>query len=168
MDKQILRVLARLGFLVAAVYPVAAQQERIVRVDLAYQAPGNGPAPNFSPYGTQVKLSDLPAGAPLPEGAARPAKTGTVQVGPDQKSWIKVLATADSAHPQDLCRLYIDRNRNGDFNDDGPALTADPSLNAKTKAWWSSFNSASLSVPYGAGIAEPYMVNFWAVREGEE
>ncbi len=162
------RILGAWFAILLAAYPAAGQPERIVRVDLAYQAPGNGPKPDFSPYGTQVKLSDLPAGAPLPEGAARPAKTGTIQVGPDQKSWIKILATADSAHPQDLCRLYIDRNRNGDFTDDGPALTADPSLNAKTKAWWSSFNSASLSVPYGAGIAEPYMVNFWAVREGEE
>jgi hypothetical protein len=116
MTKRILRLLARLGCLLAAACPVAAQQERIVRVDLAYHAPGNGPSPNFSPYGTQVKLSDLPADARLPEGAARPARTGTVQVGPDQKSWIKILAAADSAHPEDLCRLYIDANRNGDFH----------------------------------------------------
>jgi hypothetical protein len=80
MDKRILRASAWLGILFAA-YPVAGQQERIVRVDLSYhQAPGNGPKPDFSPYGTQVKLSDLPANAQLPEGAARPAKTGTVQV----------------------------------------------------------------------------------------
>src|ERR1035441_7539114 len=25
-----------------------------------------------------------------------------------------------------------------------------------------------MSIPYGAGIVEPYMVNFWAVREGAE
>ena len=102
MIKMILRALAWFGILLAAAYPVAGQQERIVRVDLAYQAPGSGPKPDFSPYGTQVKLSDLPADAPLPEGAARPANTGTVQVGPDQKSWIKILATTDSAHPQDV------------------------------------------------------------------
>jgi hypothetical protein len=54
---------------------------------------------DFSPYGTQVKLFDLPANALLPKGAARPAKTGTVQVGPDQKAWIKILATSDSALP---------------------------------------------------------------------
>jgi thiol-disulfide isomerase/thioredoxin len=168
MNKTIMRVTARLGILLAAAYPAAGQQERIVRVDLAYHAPGNGPKPDFSPYGTPVKLSDLPADAPLPEGATRPAKTGTLHVGPDQKSWIDILATADSAHPQDLCRLYIDANRNGNFTDDGPALTATPALNAKTKAWWSSFNGAEMSILYGPGIVEPYMVNFWAVREGEE
>jgi thiol-disulfide isomerase/thioredoxin len=156
------------AIVLAAAYPATGQQEKIVRVDLAYQAPGSGPKPDFSPYGTQVKLSDLPAAASLPEGASRPAKTGTLQVGPDQKSWIGILATADSAHPQDLCRLYIDRNRNGDFTDDGPALNANPSLNIKTKAWWSSFNSAGMSIPYGAAITESYMVNFWSVREGEE
>ena len=139
-----------------------------MRVDLAYHAPGNGPKPDFSPYGTQVRLSDLPADAPLPEGAARPARTGTLQIGPDQKSWIDILATADSAHPRDLCRLYLDANRNGNFTDDGPALTAAPKLNQKTKAWWSSFNGAEMSIFYGPGIVEPYTVNFWAVREGEE
>jgi thiol-disulfide isomerase/thioredoxin len=163
-----MQVLAWFGILLAAAFPVAGQQERIVRVDLAYQAPGNGPNPDFHPYGTQVKLSDLPADAPLPEGAARPAKTGTLQVGPDRKSWIRILATGDSAHPRDLCRLYIDRNRNGSFTDDGPALTAPPSLNEKTKAWWSSFAGAELSIPYGAARVEPYTVSFWAVREGED
>ena len=168
MNKRILLASAWFGIFLAAACPVTGQQERIVRVDLAYRAPGNGPKPDFSPYGTQVKLSDLPAGAQLPEGAARPAKTGTLQVGPDQKSWIAILATADSAHPQDLCRLYIDANRNGNFTDDGPAFTANPTLNEKTKAWWSSFNGAEMPIPYGPGIVEPYMVNFWAVREGEE
>jgi hypothetical protein len=107
------------GILSAAVYPVTAQQERIVRVGLAYHAPGNGPTPDFSPYGTQVGLFDLPSDAQLPEGAARPAKTGTLQVGPTQRSWVTILLTADSAHPLDLCRLYIDANRNGLFGDDG-------------------------------------------------
>ena len=167
MNTRILRTSAWFGILFAA-YPAAGQQERIVRVDLSYQAPGNGPKPDFSPYGTQVKLLDLPANAQLPKGAARPAKTGTVQVGPDQKSWIRILATSDSAHLQDLCRLYIDGNRNGDFTDDGPPLTANPILNEKTKAWWSSFNGVEMSIPYGAGIVEPYMVNFWAVREEAE
>lgn len=154
--------------LLAAAFSVFAQPERIVRVELAYQAPGKGPKPDFSPYGTQVKLADLPADAALPEGAARPARLGTVPIGPDQKSWVRILATADSSHPQDLCRLYIDRNRNGNFTDDGPAVTAIPALNAKTKAWWSSFTGAEMSVPYGAGVVEAYLVNFWAVREGEE
>ncbi|MGA2739531.1 MAG: thioredoxin family protein [Bryobacteraceae bacterium] len=124
--------------------------------------------PNFSPYGTQDPLSDLPLETPLPEGAARPAKVGTIRIGPDQKSWIQILATADSAHPQDLCRLYVDRNRNGDFTDDGPALLANPKQNEKTKAWWSNFTGAELSISYGAGVVEPYLINLWAVREGEE
>ena len=152
----------------SAAPPVAGQPERIVGVGLTYQAPGVGPTPNFSPYGTQVELSDLPANAPLPEGSSRPAKTGTLQVGPDQRSWIKILVTADSAHTQDLCRLYVDRNRNGNFTDDGPALIVNPTLNEKTKAWWSTFSGAELSIPYGGGIFEPYMVEFWAVRAGEE
>jgi thiol-disulfide isomerase/thioredoxin len=164
----IMRALVWIGALLAASYQVSGQEERIVRVDLTYQAPGKGPTPNFWPHGTEVKLSDLPADATLPEGAARPATTGTLQVGPDQKSWVKILATADSDHPRDLCRLYIDRNRNGDFTDDGPALIARPYMNAKTKAWWSSFIGAEMSIPYQDGIVEPYMVEFWAVREAEE
>src|SRR5205085_4704603 len=50
--------------------------------------------------------------------------------------------------------------------------------NDKTKAWWSSFNKIELSVPYPpspdlrrasgtAGGAEPYLVNFWIVRDGD-
>jgi len=166
MTIRILRVPWWLVTLLAA-YPVAAQSEKVVRVELAYQAPGNGPKPNFSPYGTRVQLSDLPAGTPLPEGAAQPAKVGTVQVGLGREAWIQILVTADSTHPWDLCRLYLDRNRNGDFGDDGPPLLANPSMNEKTKAWWSSFNGAELSIRYGAGVVEPYMVNFWAVRDGE-
>jgi thiol-disulfide isomerase/thioredoxin len=168
MNKRLLRVTAWFGVLFAAAYPSAGQEERIVRVDLAYHAPGHGPKTDFSPYGTQVKLSDLPSDAQLPEGATRPAKTGTLRVGLDQTSWIDILATADSAHPQDLCRLYIDAHRNGNFTDDGPPLTATPTLNEKTKAWWSSFNGAEFSISYGPGILEPYMVNFWAVREGDK
>lgn len=167
MLKRVLQVSPWFGFLLATALPVAAQQERIVRVDLAYQSPGQGLRTDFSPYGTQVKLTDLPADAPLPEGAARPAKTGIVQVGPDQRSWVRILVTSDPAHPRDLCRLYIDRNRNGSFTDDAP-LMANPTMNEKTKAWWSSFRGAEFSIPYGAGIVEPYMVEFWAVREAEE
>ncbi|MCU1236801.1 MAG: hypothetical protein JWP63_4768, partial [Candidatus Solibacter sp.] len=70
--------------------------------------------------------------------------------------------------PRDLCRLYIDRNRNGDFTDDGPASTAPPRQNEKTKAWRCSFEGAELSIPYGADIVEPYLVDFWAVREKDE
>jgi thiol-disulfide isomerase/thioredoxin len=154
--------------LVAAALPLAGQPDRTVQVDLAYRAPGSGPAPNFSPYGTQVRLTDWPADAPLPEGAARPAKTGAVPIGPGQQSWFNVLATSDPQHPKDFCRLYLDRNRNSDFTDDGPALKAVPELNAKTKAVWSSWKGAEISIPYASGVMEPYMVNFWSVREAED
>jgi len=147
--------------------PAAAQAEKIVQADLAYRAPGSGPAPNFSPYGTQVKLTDVAPAAPLPDGVVRPAKSGELQIGPGPNSSIKILVTADTAHPRDFCRLYIDRNRNGVFTDDGPPLIAIPSQNEKTKAWWSSFSHAELSIPYG-NVTEPYMADFWAVREGEE
>jgi thiol-disulfide isomerase/thioredoxin len=143
-------------------------KEEIIRVDLAYRAPGNGPAPNFSPKGTQVPLANLSETAALPPGAARPAKSGVMKVGPDEHAWIPVLATADVDHPNDLCRIFLDRNRNGNFTDDGPALAATPTLNDKTKAWWSSFNKVELSVPYGkSGGVEPYMVGFWIVRDGD-
>jgi thiol:disulfide interchange protein DsbD len=168
MTRRISGPLAWLGICFFAAASGTTAQERIVRVNLAYQAPGIGPRPDFSPYGTQVRLSDLPPDVPVPEGAAHPAKTGTIQIGPSPASWVKILATADSAHPHDLCRLYIDRNRNGYFNDDGPPLMATPTQNEKTRAWWSSFNGAEMSIPYGSGIVEAYTVNFWAVREGAE
>jgi thiol-disulfide isomerase/thioredoxin len=157
-----------IGLLLAAAYPAAGQPETTVSADLVYRAPGsNGPRPDFSPYGTEVKLIDLAANAQLPEGATRPAKTGTMAIGPNQNSWIEILVTADADYPRDLCRLYIDRNRNGNFSDDGPAISVKLEQNEKTKAWWSSFNGAEVSIPYGAGVVEPYTVNFWAVREGE-
>ena len=167
MARNVEGTLAWIGILLVAASPGFGQAEKLVSVDLGYRAPGNGPVPNFSPYGTQVKLTDLPANAALPGGAARPAKTGTMQVGPDQTSWFPILVTADPAHTQDLCRLYIDRNRNGDFTDDGPPLTAAPTQNEKTKAWWSSFHNAEVSIAYRGGAVEPYMVEFWAVREGD-
>jgi thiol-disulfide isomerase/thioredoxin len=142
-------------------------QEQLVHVALGYGAPGHGPAPNFSPKGTQVPLTDLPAGAALPPGATRPARAGTIKIGPDDHAWMGVLATADPAHPQDLCRLFLDRNRNGRFDDDGPPLEAAPSQNAKTKAWWTSFNKIELSVPYGRGDVEPYLINVWLVRDDD-
>jgi thiol:disulfide interchange protein DsbD len=150
----------------AAATPSALIQTKAIRVDLKYQAPANGkPAPNFSPKGTQVKLTDLPAGRALPPGAVRPARSGTIEVGPAKTSWIPVLATAASECKGDLCHLYLDRNRNGNFRDDGPALVATPTQNARTKAWWTSINKVELSVPYAKGVAEPYLVNFWLVRD---
>jgi thiol-disulfide isomerase/thioredoxin len=134
-----------------------AAQERIVRVDLAYRAPESGsPVPNFSPYGTQVQLTDVPPDTALPEGAAQPAKTGTLQLGPRQ---VKILVTADRTHPLDLCRLYVDPMR--------PHIGAALSQNEKTKAWWSSINLVKIDVDYGDGVVEPYTVNFWSVREGD-
>jgi thiol-disulfide isomerase/thioredoxin len=157
-------------FLSAAVFapPLASAraQGQVVTATLEYRAPDEGLArPNFSPKGTQIPLAEVSPSAPLPEGSIRPAKMGVVKVGPSDKSWIPVLVTADPAHPADLTRLYLDRNRNGNFSDDGPALTAAPSLNAKTHAWWTSIGNVTLPVSYGAGRAEPFLVNFWSVRE---
>jgi len=145
----------------------AAAQSRRVHVDLAYRAPVDSqPKPNFSPKGTQVPLTAIAATVALPPGAVRPAKAGAIKVGPDQRSWIPVLATADADHPGDLTRLFLDRNRNGDFTDDGAGFSATPAQNAKTKAWWSSVNKVELSVSYATNEKpEPYLVNFWMVRE---
>ena len=162
---------ARLVSLIALTLAAAAAQERIFVVDLAYRTRGSGPAPDFSPKGTQVSLVDLAGGQSLPPGASRPAKAGIIGVGPSKKSWIPVLATADAEHPQDLCLVYLDRNRNRDFADDGPALIAKPARNEKTGAWWSSFSPVELVVPYGGSaqeeIAEPYMISIWIVREAD-
>jgi thiol-disulfide isomerase/thioredoxin len=158
---------AALALFVCASPGVHAGQEQIVRVPLSYRAPGAGPAPNFSPKGTQVPLTPAGPSITLPPDAVRPAKTGTIEIGPGRASWISVLATADATHPLDLCRLYIDRNRNGRFDDDGAALTTTPTQNEKTRAWWSSISKVELSVPYPGVTAEPYLVNFWLVREGE-
>ena len=143
-----------------------AGQTTVVTVPLTYHAPGAGPKPNFSPKGTQVTLTAVAADMALPAGAVRPAKRGTLQVGPARDSWVPVLVTASGAHPQDLNQLFIDRNRNGNFADDGPAAVAVPSQNAKTKAWWSSFNGLTLQVRFpDPERTEPYFVNFWIVRE---
>jgi thiol-disulfide isomerase/thioredoxin len=150
----------------AVASPVAAQQQTI-RVQLEYAAPTDGkPKPNFSPKGTQVALTNVAPDAALPPGAMRPAKRGTMQVGPTKASWIPILVTASAEHPNDLVQLYIDRNRNGSFTDDGPPLSATPSLNEKTKAYWSSINKVEVTIPYGIGKpSQPYLVNFWSVRE---
>lgn len=152
---------------VTAAMGLSAQaQPTTITVPLTYQAPGTGPKPNFSPKGTQVALATLSATDTLPAGAIRPAKRGLIQVGPGRDSWIPVLATASSAHPSDLSQLFIDHNRNGNFGDDGPAASATPAQNEKTKAWWSSFNAITLRVPFPSPArTEPYIVNFWIVRE---
>jgi thiol-disulfide isomerase/thioredoxin len=143
-----------------------ASSQAVVRVPLEYRAPVDGqPKPNFSPKGEAVSLSTVLETSALPSGAARPARTGMVKVGPNEQSWLPILVTADSAHPTDLTTLYVDRNRNGDFSDDGAPLTATPSQNAKTKAWWTSINKVEFTIPYGAGSSQPYLVNFWSVRD---
>jgi Thioredoxin-like len=162
------RTLAMSLLLAALLASPYAQGGRAIHAELAYGAPGAGPGPNFSPKGTQVPLTELPAAAPLPEGAARPARSGVLQLGPANASWLPILLTADAGHPRDLTRIYLDRNRNGSFADDGPAVTADPTQNEKTQAWWSSFPKTELSIPYAAGVAERYLVSFWAVRDGED
>lgn len=157
-------LLATLALCSALFVANATGQENVIRVDLAYRKPSDGPGPNFSPKGTQVPLA-VWSGA-LPADAVWPAKVGTIKVGPNQQSWIPVLATAIAGHPKDLCQLFLDRNRNGSFADDGPALTAEPKQNEKTKAWWSSVNQVELLVPYGPDNGtQPYLVNFWIVRD---
>jgi thiol-disulfide isomerase/thioredoxin len=145
----------------------AAGQSNVITVPLTYQAPeGKGPKPNFSPKGTQVALKSVGRNEVLPRGAIRPAKTGVLQVGPERRSWIPVLATASEAYPSDLTQLYIDANRNGNFADDDLPVTTKPSQNEKTKAWWSSFNSIELTVAFpDPERTEPYLVNMWIVRE---
>jgi thiol-disulfide isomerase/thioredoxin len=137
-----------------------------IRVDLAYAAPAPGaPRPNFSPKGTQVTLTPADPSMALPPGATPPAKTGVVKVGPDSAAWIPVLLTASADHPADLTRLYVDRNRNHDFADDGPPRIGVPTQNVKTHAWWTSIDTVTLAVSWpGSGDAEPYLVNFWSVR----
>ena len=139
----------------------------IIRAELAYAAPrDSAPKPNFSPKGTQIVMTDVPASMTLPPGALRPAKQGMIMVGTDKTAWISVLATACANFPMDACQLFLDRNHNGNFSDDGPALTAVPTQNVKTKAWWSSINKVELTVGYGATkTTQPYLVNFWSVRD---
>jgi thiol-disulfide isomerase/thioredoxin len=171
MNRRKWLVFGLLAMLAGIATPIQSRQEKLFKVDLAYRGRGNGPSPNFSPKGTQVPLTDLAAGANLPSGAVRPAKSGIIKVGPNEKSWIPVLAAADAGHPSDLCLIYVDRNRNGNFADDGPPVSTTPTLNEKTRAWWSSFSPMELSIPYGRGsqeeIVEPYMVSVWIVRETE-
>jgi thiol-disulfide isomerase/thioredoxin len=152
----------------AATWPLAAQGQ-IIRAELTYHAPVTGqPKPNFSPKGMQVALADVPATMTLPTGAVRPAKMGRMQLGPSEASWVPVLATATAACPKDLCQLFIDKNRNNNFTDDGPALTATPTQREKTLDWWSSMSNVELSVPYSTTkTTENYFVNFWIVRPND-
>jgi thiol-disulfide isomerase/thioredoxin len=160
-------VIRTLGFAAAVLLAGAWTQDPVIRVALEYRAPGFGPGPNFSPIGTQVPLTLVTSSTPLPTGAVHPAKTGTLRVGPGREAWVPVLVAATAEFPRDLCQLFVDRNRNGRFDDDGPAAAVKPSQNEKTKAWWSSIGNVALSIPYGAGSPEPYMVSVWLVRDDE-
>lgn len=167
--------LARGGIVVMVVAAPAAagtaQAQQVITTQLSYQAPGTGPRPNFSPKGTQVPLSDAPAAMALPAGSTRPARVGTIKIGPGEASWIRVLAAADADHPNDLCRIVLDKNRNGDFTDDGAALAAAPTVREKTGAVWTSFNGIEVAVPYASAgrtdVSEPYLFSIWLVRDGD-
>lgn len=175
MLKRILLASAILLVTVAAVHPrgqarqpaSAPDQEILVNVELQYREPSEGaPTPNFSPKGMQVPLASVRDGVALPAGAMRPAKTGVMKIGPSASTWMTVLVSASAKHPQELCQLSIDHNRNGDFTDDGEAFEAEPSQNAKTRAWWSSFKAIRMPVSYVPGRpADTYQVNAWIVRE---
>jgi thiol-disulfide isomerase/thioredoxin len=140
-----------------------------VAVDLRYASRGldaSRPAPNFSPAGTRVPLSDAPPGT----AGSLPARIGVLKVGPSEAAWVRVLATADAAHPTDLCRVSLDLNRNGNFSDDGEPLVATPTAREKTGDMWSSFPAATLTIPYRTGsapVAENYQVDIWIVRQGD-
>jgi thiol-disulfide isomerase/thioredoxin len=162
--RSVRRIGVTVGVLCLAALAVPAGAQDSIRVAMTYRAPGGGPSPNFSPKGTQVPITDVSADAVLPAGSNRPAKAGTIRLGPSEQAWMRVLVTADPAHPTDLCRLFLDRNRNGQFGDDGPVVTAEPSVREKTGDTWTSFNRLEIDVPYGAGVVEPYMFNVWLVR----
>jgi len=148
---------------------LSAQSAQVIHVPLEYRGPVDGqPKPNFSPKGMQVPLKAVADTAALPPGAIRPAKTGTMLVGPHATSAIPVLAAATAEHPKDLCLLFVDRNRNGNFADDGAGISATPTQNAKTKAWWSSFDKQEVSIPYSPSVTEKYLVSFWIVRDDEQ
>ncbi len=154
---------------VLALCPALAElpaQDQVIRVPLVYRAPVDGqPKPNFSPKGMQVQLTAIPGRTALPPGAVRPARQGMLQLGPDSSAWIPVLATASATHRQDLVQLWFDRNRNGRFTDDGPAVTGVPTRNAKTGVWWTSIGNIELPVTYGPGVVEPFFVSIWMTRE---
>lgn len=139
----------------------------VITATLTYAAPIDGkPKPNFSPKGQQVPLTAAAASLKLPVGAVLPAKVGTMQLGTDPKGYTQILLTASAEYPRDLVQLWIDRNHNGDFTDDGAPLTTKPTQNEKTKAWWSTINKVEVSARYTTrATAEPYFVNFWSVRE---
>jgi thiol-disulfide isomerase/thioredoxin len=157
-------VTAVIGCLLGIGHAELAAQSQVLTVPLSYNAPGDGPEPNFTPIGTQVPIAEVPATQPLPPGAAHPARRGIVQVGPTRESWIPLLLASTADEPGVFNQLYLDMNRNGDFSDDGPPAVALPSKNEKTGDVWHSFSGIELRVRYmEPDRTEPFLVNFWFV-----
>jgi thiol-disulfide isomerase/thioredoxin len=154
----------------SAIGPAAlAAQSNLYTVPLTYNAPGEGPQPNFFPIGTRVALAEVPAGQTLPDGAMHPARRGIIQVGPTRDSWIPLLLTATVDEPGALTRLYIDMNRNGDFSDDGPPAVARIDSNEKSGSVGYFFDGVELLVQFGEPEhTHPFDVRFWLVHQAEE
>jgi thiol-disulfide isomerase/thioredoxin len=139
-----------------------AAQSNVHTVPLTYTVPGDGPRPNYSPTGTRVELAEVPPDQALPAGAAHPARSGVLKVGPTRESWIPILLTAAADEPGAFTRLYIDMNRNGDFSDDGPPAPAILSRNEETGNLTIRFNEIELRVRFPEPErTEPYVVGFW-------
>jgi thiol-disulfide isomerase/thioredoxin len=159
---------AVLGCLLAMDHADLAAQSNVYTVPLTYNAPGDGPQPNFSPIGTRVALTELQADQDLPAGAAHPARRGVIQIGPTPQSWIPLLLATAADETGVFNRLYLDMNRNGDFSDDRPAAVAQRYQNEKTGDVSHSFRGMELRVRFpGPERTEPFGVDFWYVMRAE-
>jgi thiol-disulfide isomerase/thioredoxin len=144
-------------------------QSNVYTVPLTYNAPGEGPQPNFSPIGTRVTLAEVPPDQALPPGAEHPARRGVIQVGPTRESWIPMLLTATADQRGAFTRLYLDMNRNGDFSDDGPPAVATVDRNERTGDVWYRFVEIALRVRFlEPDRTEPFDVTFWLVHGADE
>lgn len=158
-----------IGFAFAIGCAEQPDQSNVFTVPLSYNTPGEGPRPNFSPIGTRVALTDVPADQTLPPGSVHPARQGMIQIGPTEASWIPLLLTATADEPGVFTLLYIDMNRNGNFSDDGPPALADRQQNEKTGDMWYRFNEIELRVLFPEPErTEPFDVNFWMVQRADE
>ena len=91
-----------------------------------FSTPARGPTRWRTRFATgPARPAPTAAPATLALTACAASGKGTdYQVGPGKASWIPILVTASADHPNDLVQLFVDRNRNGSFADDGPALAA--------------------------------------------
>jgi thiol-disulfide isomerase/thioredoxin len=161
--------LAVIGCLLAIGPAELTAQSNVYTVPLTYNAPGEGPRPNFSPIGTRVPLAEVAPVDALPSGAVHPARHGVIQVGPTRASWIPILLTATADDPGVFTRLYVDTNRNGDFSDDGPPAAATLYRNERTGDLRSVFEGIELRVRFPElERTEPFVVDFWFVHQAEE